>query len=324
MNLVVGLSHKDKKPNPQTKLKLGKPLLSSPDPVQTLNDSTDDSVLAQLVDEHVATLKPDEVMMAMPDKDAATVEAENRGLDDVLIIDGMEIDEFDQELEAMKVTKLVNMAEEPVHKIDKLHPVTPVLNGITAMPQYHKLEARAQLEELKEIREAKQDIGPFPPEKRARFSKMVVKSSSMTNLTDIQQENLERDHHSSPSPADDWLDEFQPMERSVKKPPSLIPYQIPNCQSYQTRKQSLNAAAESVKRIAASLSSNDEEGHLGQFSPNESRPSEPFNFEDYDPKHDCSSGLWLKTLGVLPFDRPNGMHKKIASNHTRLKRFQQV
>ena len=145
---------------------------------------------------------------------------------------------------------------------------------------------------------------------------MVVKSSSMTNLTDIQQENLERDHQSSPSPADNWLEEFQSMERSVKKPPPLIPYQTP--------KQSLDAAADSLKRFAASLPSNDEEDQLGQISPNEFKASEPFNFDEYDPKHDCSPGLWFKTLGVLPLDRPNGMHKKIATNHTRLKRFQQV
>ena len=137
------------------------PLMSSPDSVQTLNDSTDDNVLAQLVDEHVATLMPDEVIVAlMPDEDAATVKAENCGLDDVLILDGMEIEEFDQELEAMEATKLVNMAEEPVREreINKLPPVSPVLNGITAMPQYHKKEARAQLDEVKEIREARQDF----------------------------------------------------------------------------------------------------------------------------------------------------------------------
>ena len=39
------------------------PLMSSPGPCPTLNDSVDDSVLVQLVDEHVASLKPDEVSM---------------------------------------------------------------------------------------------------------------------------------------------------------------------------------------------------------------------------------------------------------------------
>ena len=139
MILVVGLTHRGQETQTPVKVKVRdaaqEPLMSSPDSCLTLNDSVDDRVLAQLVDEHVATLMPDEVIVAlMPDEDAATVKAENRGLDNVLILDGMEIKEFDQELEAMEATKLVNMAEEPVteREIDKLPPVTPVLNGITA------------------------------------------------------------------------------------------------------------------------------------------------------------------------------------------------
>ena len=180
------------------------------------------------------------------------------------------------------------------------------------MPQYHKVESRAQLAEILQIREARLDTSPSP--KRARFSKMV-RSSSMNNLTGKRGDNHDKDHQSSPTPSLNGLEEYRSTESSVKESLSLIPY--------QSTKQILDAAAESVRQLAASLPSNDED-QLGRSSPNGSNPSKPFNFDLYDPKVEFSPGLWLKTLGLLPLERPLRVHKNIPTNHTKLKRFQQV
>ena len=271
-----------------------KPLLSSSAPCITIADSDDDIAMAQLSEE-----------------DAATVRDEICQQDDILLLDGIERDELVRELEAIEVRKLVKMAEVPdkEQEIIKYPPVIPVLNGITAIPPYHKKEARSQ---FKEIREARQDIDPPPPEKKARLSKMVRYSSMTNHLADKQQEKHKRDYQSSPLRAHDWMEDYHSMERSVEEPPSLI--------SYQARKKSLDAASDSVKELAASLSSNDEEeNRLWEVNPNESNVSEPFEFEDYEPRHDCSPGLWNRTLGVNPEGRAHRLHKKIPSNQTRLR-----
>ena len=93
-----------------------KPLMSSSAPCITITDSDDDIAMALLSEE-----------------DAATVRAEICQQEDVLLLYGIERDELIQDLEAVEVRKLVKMAEVPdkEQEIEKLPPVTPVLNGIT-------------------------------------------------------------------------------------------------------------------------------------------------------------------------------------------------
>ena len=93
-----------------------------------------------------------------------------------------------------------------------------MLNGITAIPPYHKEEARSQ---LKLIREARQDIDPPPPEEKARLSKMVRYSSSTNHLADKQQERHKMDYQSSPLRAHDWMEDFHSMERFIDCSPGL-------------------------------------------------------------------------------------------------------
>ena len=112
-------------------------------PQLTLDDSVEDNVLGQLVDEHVASQTPDvanaeirdfpqeklpaplwsypgpcttlvdehvvSLTARTPDQDPTSLKADNRGLDDVLFLDGMESEEFGQELEAIEARELVTM-----------------------------------------------------------------------------------------------------------------------------------------------------------------------------------------------------------------------
>ena len=174
------------------------------------------------------------------------------------------------------------------------------------------LESRAQFAEILQIREARLDTSPSP--KRAKFSKMV-RSSSMNNLTEKRGDNHDKDHRSSPTLSLNGQKEYRSTESSVKESLSTI--------SYQSTKQILDAAAELVRQLSASLPS-DDEAQFGRSSPNGFSPSKPFNFDVYDPKVDFSPGLWLKTLGLLPLERPLRDHRNIATNHTRLKQYQQV
>ena len=131
------------------------------------------------------------------------------------------------------------------------------------------------------------------------------------------QERKKRDSHLSPWEDHDWLEDYDSMERSVEEPPSLIPY--------QNRKKSLDAASASVKALAASLSSNDgREERLCEANPFEVNVPEALEYENYQPGDECSPGFWNRILGVNPEGGANNMHKKIPSNHSRLKQFQEV
>jgi len=123
----------------------------------------------------------------------------------------------------------------------------------------------------------------------------------MTNLADGLQENHERNDQLSPSRAQEWIGKHHSMES--------IPSPIPD----KTRKPSWDVASDSVKQIAKHE----------EYRPRQARRTD-FNFEAYKPKRDCSPGLWWKTLGVLPLDRTDRMHKRIATNHSRLKEYQKV
>ena len=154
------------------------PLLSSSAPCIDIADSDDEMAMAQLSEE-----------------DAATVRDEILQQDDILILDGIERDELVQELEAIEVRKAVKEAEEPDKEEEKIKypPVIPVLNGITAKPVYDRGEARRQ---FKEIRAARRDLDPPPPEKKAKYSKMIKYSAGKRQST--QQEKEKRDSQLSP------------------------------------------------------------------------------------------------------------------------------
>jgi len=123
----------------------------------------------------------------------------------------------------------------------------------------------------------------------------------MTNLAVGLQENLEGFDQFNPSRDQEGIGKHHSME-SI---PSLIPD--------KTRKPSWDVASDSVKQIAKQE----------EYRPRQARRTD-FNFETYEPKRDVSPGLWLKTLGVQPLDRPEGMHKRIPTNLSRLRDYQKV
>jgi len=129
-----------------------KPFLSFYDEVDVINDSVDDIAAAQLSKEQSATIEADNAALAnMIPEDADTVRAYVQELDDILVLDVIANDAFDEEMEAMDVKKLVNMYELPgkEQEVEKIRQVTPVLNGITAMPQYNKKAQRTFLKDRK-------------------------------------------------------------------------------------------------------------------------------------------------------------------------------
>ena len=86
------------------------------------------------------------------------------------------------ELETKKVRKAVEKAREPdkeeemvnyppvadgLFAVSSRNPVIPVSNRITAMPVYDRGTARRQ---YKEIKAAREDLDPPPPEKKAKHS----------------------------------------------------------------------------------------------------------------------------------------------------------
>ena len=112
------------------------------------------------------------------------------------------------------------------------------------------------------------------------------------------------------------------MQRSVKEPPPLFPY--------QPRKKSLDAGSDSLKAHAGSVSvssvSSDDgkEELLYRVDPNEVDVLKALEQEANGAGDECSHGFWTRILGVNPEGRQLRMHKKIPSNHSRLRHFQKV